>query len=374
MVVSRVFPYAGSGYLISSPNSVLFLRSATAPVAAELWQHLRGSAGFSRVLSSLLERAELDFTFATAAADATLVVARGFVVNDADGGLLADGVSALTWAEAKAPADARIILGESGEPTELPLRDGVTRAAGAMVEFGLADEEVSGADEPLSELQQALAPVLANDTPSLSGATIPTELADEAPAFAESSGLGGAAEFALPTDISEQPEEFLNPSTDEQSFAQAQPGQVLATLCDAGHPNPPGRAICERCGAELNNPLVSIDQPTIGELLFSHGERVELENDVIVGRRPCGEARPGRKTPFFVKVPSPNQEISRVHCEVRVEGWSAEVVDRDSNNGTYVLRAGEDPVRVAPEHPLKLVHGDVVDLGENVTFQVRLYF
>ena len=88
MVVSRVFPYAGSGYLISSPNSVLFLRSATAPVAAELWQHLRGSAGFSRVLSSLLERAELDFTFATAAADATLVVARGFVVNDADGGLI----------------------------------------------------------------------------------------------------------------------------------------------------------------------------------------------------------------------------------------------------------------------------------------------
>ncbi|WP_197077870.1 FHA domain-containing protein, partial [Actinobaculum suis] len=106
------------------------------------------------------------------------------------------------------------------------------------------------------------------------------------------------------------------------------------------------------------------------EMLRGPEWTVELRGDVVIGRQPRGQARPNHEAPQLVMVPSPALEISRVHCEVRVDGNEAVIVDRDSNNGTYVLRAGTEPMRVAPESPVLLHDGDIIDIGEGVRFEV----
>jgi pSer/pThr/pTyr-binding forkhead associated (FHA) protein len=68
-----------------------------------------------------------------------------------------------------------------------------------------------------------------------------------------------------------------------------------------------------------------------------------------------------------VSVPSPQQDISRSHVEVRLEGWHVLAVDLNTTNGTTLLRAGQPPLRMHPGEPVLVVSGDVVDLGDDVT-------
>ncbi|WP_146071036.1 FHA domain-containing protein [Cryobacterium sp. Y57] len=46
-------------------------------------------------------------------------------------------------------------------------------------------------------------------------------------------------------------------------------------------------------------------------------------------------------------------------------------VDLGTTNGTRLLRAGVDPVRLHPQEPTMLVHGDVLELGDAVTVTYR---
>ena len=75
----------------------------------------------------------------------------------------------------------------------------------------------------------------------------------------------------------------------------------------------------------------------------------------------------GAAVPRLVAVPSPEQDISRSHLEIRPEGVSVLVVDLGSTNGSTLLREGQLPVRLHPNEAVLVVEGDVVDLGEGVT-------
>jgi pSer/pThr/pTyr-binding forkhead associated (FHA) protein len=66
-------------------------------------------------------------------------------------------------------------------------------------------------------------------------------------------------------------------------------------------------------------------------------------------------------------VPSPQQDISRSHVEVRLEGWHVLVSDMSTTNGTTLLRSGQPPLRLHPGEAVMVVSRDVVDLGDGVT-------
>ncbi len=142
--------------------------------------------------------------------------------------------------------------------------------------------------------------------------------------------------------------------------------KVLALLCVNGHPNPTHAQNCRECSDMMSETSVLIPQPKLGTLVLSNGTREELYKDIIIGRAPqINEAMAGRQR--AVAVPSPKKEISRNHCEIRVTGWDVRLRDLGSNNGTLLVRPGQNPVLVSETAPVMMQPGDIIDLGDGLT-------
>lgn len=114
-----------------------------------------------------------------------------------------------------------------------------------------------------------------------------------------------------------------------------------------------------------------VPAPRYGRLLVSGGTEVVLDRSAVIGRKPSAARFTADRMPHLVTVPSPQQDISRSHLEVRCEGENVLAVDLGTTNGTRLLRAGADPVRLHPQEPTMLVHGDVLELGDAVTVTYR---
>lgn len=174
---------------------------------------------------------------------------------------------------------------------------------------------------------------------------------------------------------SEPDESSQSASVRVSPFAQASPAavgpQVLAVLCEQGHPNATHASSCRVCSSPLGSTAVTVPRPSLGRIVLSTGEEVALEQDIIIGRRPRSSAGAGRQPARLVIVPSPRKQISRSHCELRIDDWDVRLHDLGSNNGTYLTRPGQAPVRLDENVPTVLKPGDVVELGEEISFRME---
>lgn len=147
--------------------------------------------------------------------------------------------------------------------------------------------------------------------------------------------------------------------------------QVLAVLCEQGHPNATHASSCRICSSPLGSTAVTVPRPSLGRIILSTGEEVALDQDIIIGRRPRSSAGADRQPARLVIVPSPRKQISRSHCELRIDDWDVRLHDLGSNNGTYLTRPGQAPVRLDENVPTVLKPGDVVELGEEISFRME---
>lgn len=147
--------------------------------------------------------------------------------------------------------------------------------------------------------------------------------------------------------------------------------EVLARTCFFGHLNPPTRMACAQCGGGLSPTAQLVERPSLGRVEVSTGESVDLSVPVVVGRFPQAQTTGSPVAQRLVTVPSPSQDISRSHLEIRLDGWHVLLVDLDTVNGTTLLRAGQSPRRLHPLEPTLVADGDVVDLGDGVTLSFR---
>ena len=144
---------------------------------------------------------------------------------------------------------------------------------------------------------------------------------------------------------------------------------VLAVLCPAGHTSPPHAGACRVCERPIppQQPFQS-PRPPLGTLRLSTGDVVTLDRGVLLGRSPKlnADLPPGER-PHLVRVPSPENDISRNHVEVVLEGWHVLVRDLGSTNGTTVALPGQPPVRLRPSDSQVVEPGTVVTLADEVT-------
>lgn len=144
-------------------------------------------------------------------------------------------------------------------------------------------------------------------------------------------------------------------------------GLTRAGAPDAGLlPPPPGIPGQQAAPAVTAYPVAKLE--------FSHGERVDVDRVVIIGRAPEAGRFSLAEQPLLVTVPSPHQEISSTHVEIRpgsgVDHGAAVVTDLGSTNGTVVVQPGLGPEELRPGVPVQLMPGALIDLGDGLTIRV----
>jgi len=133
-----------------------------------------------------------------------------------------------------------------------------------------------------------------------------------------------------------------------------------------------GRAAAEQAPSSTTPPPLAPPRPPApGRIRVSTGQVLLLDRTVVIGRRPRSTRVSGTDLPHLVAVDSPQQDISRSHVELRVEGESIVATDLRTTNGTTLLRAGADPVRLHPGEATVVIPGDVLDLGDGITVAIE---
>lgn len=144
---------------------------------------------------------------------------------------------------------------------------------------------------------------------------------------------------------------------------------VLAVICPAGHHSSPHASTCRVCGRDIpTQQPFQTPRPQLGTLVVSTGGLVPLDRGILLGRAPKVNADlPPSSRPHLVRLASRENDISRNHAEVILEGWHVLVRDLGSTNGTTVTLPGQEPVRLRPTEDFGIEPGAVITLADEVS-------
>ncbi len=136
----------------------------------------------------------------------------------------------------------------------------------------------------------------------------------------------------------------------EPPAAATQP-LVEGVDCKNGHFNDPALRFCQLCGIamlQMTHVTRLGPRPPLGILLLDNGMTLRADADYVVGREPehdpdvaAGRARP-------LRIGDSHGGISRRHLRIRLAGWSVQVLDLGSANGTFVQEPGAQEAPPVP--------------------------
>lgn len=350
------FGVLGSGATVLLPPS----EKARVP---ELWRLADEGAGFDLLLDALVAGGLSGLPgFVLVGHDGpTRVVVRGaakarLVLADGSTEEL-DGTTAATWVERTVDRVESLTL-EVAEPvdaTDLPIEDGLVR--------------VARVDQP----------------PYAAGASVPPQPVREpepvAVAAPSPTDLSTGLSTDLPTEampVVPAPPAFSPPPPPPPAPVAPPAAPVADDHDHDGHTQAggwdPNRFARQHPGIPGQPPAPSVTAQPVARLLFSSGETVDVDRAVLIGRAPEARRFTSTDQPRLVTVPSPHQEISSTHLEVRpgsgADHGSAVVTDMGSTNGTVLQQPGLPPEDLQPGIPVQLLPGSVIDLGDGVSIQV----
>jgi hypothetical protein len=148
---------------------------------------------------------------------------------------------------------------------------------------------------------------------------------------------------------------------------------VQAVACPYGHLGPTYEPYCRICGTAIEDPRPFLAvRPPLGLLRLSTGDVVPLDRGVIMGRNPRAVDDNDAGRPHLVRLPSPDNDVSRTHVEVRLEDWHVLAVDLDSTNGTTVTNPGQAPIRIRAHEPMPLEPNAEVNLADEIVFRYEV--
>ena len=100
------------------------------------------------------------------------------------------------------------------------------------------------------------------------------------------------------------------------------------------------------------------------------GERITLEEPVIIGRRPSLPRIPSPSRPRLLTVVSPTSEVSANHIEMHQRGASVVATDLRSTNGSVVVIPGSPPRQLRQGESLVVTPGTLIDIGDGNRLEV----
>lgn len=123
-----------------------------------------------------------------------------------------------------------------------------------------------------------------------------------------------------------------------------------------GHPVPAG-------SPQSNGP-----RPSIGTLLADDGSVWGLADGYLIGTEPgtASDVQSGALKPISMRS-GPNHSMAPVHAEVQLRGWSAYVVDRGAEGGTWLQAPGaQEWDKLGRNEQRELPNGSHVSCGGRV--------
>jgi hypothetical protein len=97
---------------------------------------------------------------------------------------------------------------------------------------------------------------------------------------------------------------------------------------------------------------------------------VWLDAVSYVGRRPSSPRIIYGQMPRLVRVPSPRQEVSSTHVEVRQLGASVVLTDMRSTNGSIVFPPNGEPRKLRQGESVVATPGTLVDIGDGNVIEI----
>ena len=333
----------GDWYAVVGDRVTVLLPNSQRDRVAALWDLADSGAGAEALLDALLAGglSSLDhFALVAHDDDSTHLIVRGAptaTVSSTAGEEILSAAPGTTWAEQVLAGVTSVRVTLSGEGSaDHRLTPGLARVS--AVEF-CTPSTAAPAEEPAAEEPAVVAPDVEADL--------------EAPA--------APMQFGSPED-DPTPTGETPVVADDWSDRDGQT-QVGAPVADFERPPIPGQEIAPDVVA----------QP-VASLVLSTGDVVAVDRTVLVGRAPEARRFASHDQPHVVTVPSPHQEISSTHLEIRpgagADHGSAIATDLGSTNGTVLAQPGLDPEELKPGIAVSLIPGAVLDLGDGVTIQV----
>ncbi len=360
---------AGDWYAVVGDQVTVLLPGSQRGRVAGLWDLADSGAGADAVLDALLAEglSTLDhFALVAHDDDSTRLLVRGAptaAVSAAGGDEIVSAAPGTTWAERLVTGVSSVRVTLTGDAAaEHLLAPGLARVS--VVEFGTP---APAAEPPAVAAADETAPAVVEAEPE--PVVVPEPATDPDP-----EPVAVAVADPVPEPPADAPLHFGEPAddptptgetpavTDDWSDRDGQT-QIGAPVPDFDRPPIPGQ--------EMAPEVVS--QP-VAALVFSTGDVVAVDRTVLVGRAPEARRFASHDQPHVVTVPSPHQEISSTHLEIRpgagADHGSAIATDLGSTNGTVLALPGLDAEELKPGIAVSLVPGAVLDLGDGVTIQV----
>jgi hypothetical protein len=350
----------GDWYAVVGDRVTVLLPGSERGRVATLWDLADSGAGADALLDALLAGglSSLDH-FALVAHDdeATRLIVRGTptaTVSSAGGEDVLSAAPGTTWAEQvlAGVTSVRVSLDAEG-PADRHLTPGLARVS--VVEFRTPSASVADEDTPVVVPEPASEQ--SEPDPEPEPEAEPTPEAPPVPPVPPAAPMQFGSPEDDPTPTGDTPA-VVDDWTDRDG--QTQVGDPVA---DFERPPVPGQEIAPDVVA----------QP-VASLVLSTGDVVAVDRTVLVGRAPEARRFASHDQPHVVTVPSPHQEISSTHLEIRpgagADHGSAIATDLGSTNGTVLAQPGLDPEDLTPGIAVSLIPGAVLDLGDGVTIQV----
>lgn len=383
-------PGADSSATALARPDLVVLTTADASRLTTLWQAIESGADAAAMLDALTAggiSSTPDFVLVSGLGTAnSVVMARGALAVTARRGpesQVVDGSAVSSWVETRLEGVTGVQLGSApqGDARRLPLVHGVVPAI--AVTWGEQDApavsppapEVSAtADpapvdtapaepapvEPLPANEPTLAPTEATLGPAAMTIAPPPESADDA-SPPERSGASGYDHLFGATVMRSVEEAAVR--VDDAAEAGEEIGDRTVVVADIAALRAQRRAARGHTPAAPAAPRFAVELPS--------GEREVLDQSIIVGRAPSATRVSGSAVPRLVTLTTPNQDISRSHVQISVEGDTVVVTDLHSMNGTLVTVPGRSPQRLREGEPTTVITGTVLDLGDGAVLVVK---
>lgn len=325
--------------------------------------------------------------------DAVLLAVRGLpaIVTDADGPReLRAAVS--SWLETQVETASAVTLGQPGGGT-LPVAEGIVRGtalvwtaagdAAAAPRDGEEPAKLSRITEPVVLEDGLLEPVAVASTPVPvdQPTRVPESTIAEAPER-EPSGydhlfgatmMRGIEEAAVRAEQAQEPARIDLPGFITDSFpSTAAVGDHDGLTLLSG--DLPARTPLETPAETPAEPAAEPAEPPAPagyRLILPDGRSEPLAGAVIVGRAPSPSAFRTLRGARPLTLTGVEEDISRSHVAVAVEGDTVVVTDLHSRNGTLIVLPGKSPQKLRAGEPTTVVTGTVVDLGSGATLTVE---